>query len=384
MITNAWIWAGLSVTFFVLFLYPYTIYPLILRLLPCKPVQPVSVIDDSDLSATIVFCAHNEERVLPEKIANIRNLKSRFPNLEVLAYSDYSDDRTNELLLRSSDVLTSVFGEHRAGKVHGLKILLSRARGDVIVFTDANVLVDPDGFLKLLRRFRDPTIGCVAGTLIYVEEDPESVSPTAMVGGLYWRLEEHIKRLESRTGSTMGADGALFARRRAGYPDFPGHLADDLTASISVIFDGLRCVSDQGVLAYERSVTASHEEFRRKRRIACQAQDTYAYLYSHIRSMSALDKFKFYSHKVIRWWGGALLLATTVCAAVAGFLAGVPTLTLILLGGGALLTWALGSLNVRIVLNLREILLAIIATNIGIIESKLGRHYQLWSPAKSR
>jgi cellulose synthase/poly-beta-1,6-N-acetylglucosamine synthase-like glycosyltransferase len=331
-----------------------------------------------------VFCAFNEEEALPEKIRNIRALKQYCPNMQVLAYSDCSQDMTNQLLEQADDVLTPVIGTVRVGKLIGMQKLVAMTRQDIIIFTDANVIMEPESVPRILRYFTNPDIGSVAGTLVYRSNDAGSDTPTAAVGGLYWRLEEHIKRLESETGSTMGADGSVFARRRAGYPPLPGDLVDDLGASISVLFDGLRCVSAADVRAYEQSVHMSREEFRRKRRIACGSMSTYRYLLPKLRTLSWIDRFKFLSHKTLRWWGGLFLFFALVFAVLGGWSAGFLLVTIFAIGGAGLVLGLLGPKGIPVLSPVYEILLAVIATSVGVIESLAGRKYQTWTPAKSR
>jgi cellulose synthase/poly-beta-1,6-N-acetylglucosamine synthase-like glycosyltransferase len=336
------------------------------------------------LTAALIFCAYNEEQSLPEKIENIRALKKLHPDLEVLAYSDCSDDRTNELLLEASDVLTPFLGKSRTGKVLGMQKLVSMTKAEIVIFTDANVILEPSSLGRLLQYFTDPTIGSVAGTLHYVSENSSMDTATAKVGGLYWRLEEKLKRLESETGSTMGADGAIFARRRRHYPMLPGHLVDDLATSISVIFNDLRCVSAPDVIAYEQSVAISSEEFSRKRRIACGSINTYWYLLPQLRKMSRLNRFKFFSHKTIRWAGAFFLLASVLCVWIGGSMMGYPMLMTGILLGGSILLWVLGALGAPMFATAYEVLLAIFATGIGIAEALVGNTYQIWTPSKSR
>lgn len=384
MMEPAWLWIVSSIVLALMFLYPYAIYPIILRLLPKKPYVPDVAEAGCEFSVALVFCAHNEADALPKKIDNIRALKRDWPRLQVYAYSDCSSDATNELLCRANDVLTPVIGQTRVGKAAGMRALVAMTDADIVVFTDANVIMDPNSIGRLCRYFQDPDIGTVAGTLVYQLEDDERPSSTAQVGGFYWRLEERIKKLESRTGSTPGADGSLFARRREGYPKVPIHLLDDLTASISVMFHGLRCVSAPDVVAYEQSVSVSSEEFRRKRRIACRAFNTYRYLYPKIKALSPLDRFKFFSHKVMRWWGAAYLSGACVCLLAAGWTAGYPLLTSTIGAAVVSVIWTLGAIGFPIFLTLREVLQAVVATGIGVLESFAGRTYQTWTPAQSR
>src|SRR3546814_19781474 len=91
-----------------------------------------------------------------------------------------------------------------------MKLLAARAKGDVLIFTDANVMLDPDAVDNLLARYADPEIGGVLGSLHYMGDGE---SATASVGSLYWRIEERLKDEESRTGKVLGADGRSEERR---------------------------------------------------------------------------------------------------------------------------------------------------------------------------
>ena len=141
---------------------------------------------------------------------------------------------------------------------------------------DANVVFAPDAVRRLLRPFADPAVGCVCGHLVYTAPDGAAAEgggggATAATGSLYWRLEERIKELESRTGSVMGADGSIFAIRRALHRPPPRDIIDDMYVSLSILCDGHRVVRAGDALAYEATVSRPAEEFRRKIRIACQA-----------------------------------------------------------------------------------------------------------------
>lgn len=370
---------GLSLICFILFLYPFVIYPRLLKLLPEQPLADPQ--QTKPVSFTLVFCAYNEESALPEKLENLRVLKDRYPDLEIFAYSDMSTDRTLEMLQEVPDLLTAVPATERLGKAWGMRQLVSRASGDVIIFTDANVILDPEALDRLAYYFSDPQIGTVAGHLQYINEGD---SETAEVGHQYWSLEERIKALESQTGSTMGADGSIFARRRAHYPQVPPHLLDDLTASISPLFEGLRVISAPDVIGYERLTTDSGDEFRRKRRISCRAFNTHRHLRPKLRKMSALNQFKYVSHKFIRWMspfflGLSFVFGMIWLASVIGF-----WFTVVLLAFGIASGWVAWKRQNSKVQKGVEIVLALIATGHGVLHSLQGKTYQTWTPAVSR
>ena len=370
---------GLAVLCALLFLHPYLVYPLTLRAFRPAPVRPDPAAPLP--SATLLFCAHNEERALPAKLANLRALKQLHPDLEILAYSDASTDATLALLEAEPDLLRVVPSPGRTGKATGMRLMAAQARGDILIFTDANVILDPASLAPLLRYFSDPAVGGVAGSLHYINED---ASTTARVGGLYWRLEEALKRRESAVGSIMGADGSIFAARRALYPDVPAHLLDDMTVSMSVTFRGYRLIHATDVIAYEKNATASGDEFRRKRRIACRSFNTHRYLWPQIRARyGAADLYKYLSHKWLRWLGLVPLLLACGLGFGGLLLAGFPRLALFGAAAAAL-ALLLGRLGAPLFGGLYQILLSVIATFLGILDSLRGKTYQTWAPAASR
>lgn len=361
--------------------HSYLLYPLSLRLLPGRPVSR----SDGSVApptATLLFSAFNEERSLPAKIENLAAIKALHPDLEIIAYSDCSTDRTNALLAARADLLELIVAPQRTGKASGMRLMVERAKGEICIFTDANVLLEPEAVARLLSYFSDPHVGGVCGTLHYINGEGEGA--TARVGGAYWRLEEKIKKLESRSGSVMGADGSIFAMRRSLYPRVPAHLLDDMIASFHVLLAGQRLVSADDVIAFEKSATVLKDELRRKRRIGCRAWLSYRHLAPKMRAgLSILQRYQFLSHKLLRWFGGAALVGFVVAVTMALLLDGRPTMAvgLWIAGGAGLL---LGFLGVRPFAEILAALLSLFAALMGVFDAWRGRTYQIWAPVASR
>ena len=374
--TDLWLGALLLVSL-VAVLWPFLFYPLVLRALPTQPERPVA---GPTPSASLLFCAYNEADAMPEKLANLAMLKRQHPSLELLAFDDGSSDGTGDLIAAQGDLVTLIRGPGRSGKAHGMKQLAARARGDILIFTDANVLLDPEAIDNLLARYADQDIGGVLGSLHYVGQDE---SATASVGSLYWRIEERLKDEESRTGNVLGADGSIFSIRRNLYPDFPDSVLDDLTVSMAVVFAGKRLVKAKDVIARERLVTARKDEYRRKVRIAARAWHTHSHLRPQLRRMAAIDRFKYASRKIIRWFGGLFILTGAV-AAGALVLRISPMLYLI----GALVVGLVIWRGIRArsgpFAALVDVLIAYAATLQGVAKAMTGRTVTIWNPAKSR
>jgi cellulose synthase/poly-beta-1,6-N-acetylglucosamine synthase-like glycosyltransferase len=362
----------------ILLLWPFLFYPLLLRMLSQRPVLRAAEATPPSLS--LLFCAYNEAASLPAKIANLRALKVRHPAIEILAFDDGSVDGTGDLLAAASDILTLVRGPGRSGKAHGMKQLAARAQGDVLIFTDANVLLDEDAIDALLPYYADQDIGGVLGSLHYGGAES---SASASVGALYWRIEEGLKDLECRTGNVMGADGSIFSIRRALYPHFPDSVLDDLTVSMSVVFAGKRLIKARNVIAREMMVAKREDEYRRKVRIAARSWHTHQYLRPQLRRMSARDRFKYGSRKIVRWFG-ALWMGIGVVAAL-GLAWRIAPFAAIALGAAAILFLMIGLTARRGPLAaIIDMGLAYVATLRGIALAMRGQTFTVWTPAKSR
>ncbi|WP_183954218.1 glycosyltransferase [Sphingobium fontiphilum] len=357
--------------------WPFLLYPLILRALPTKGEHPVA---GPTPTASLLFCAYNEGAAMPEKLDNLAMLKGRYPGLEIWAFDDGSSDDTAAQIMARGDLVSLVRGPGRSGKAHGMKQLAARARGDVLIFTDANVLLDGEAVERLLARYADPAVGGVLGSLHYLGDGE---SATAAVGSLYWRIEEMLKDEESRTGNVLGADGSIFSIRRDLYPDFPDTVLDDLTVSMAVVFAGRRLVKAKDVIARERLVAARGDEYRRKVRIAARAWHTHGHLRPQLRRMGALDRFKYASRKMVRWFGALFLLSGGLAAmALAWRIAPWLALALLAAGGGAVLAGVLmrrGPLAAIV-----DIVIAYVATLQGVARAMRGNTFAVWNPAKSR
>lgn len=370
---------GLAIAFGLLFLQPYVFYPMSLLLLPRKPIKQDPA--KSAPSATLVFCAYNEAASVPAKLENLRAIRAVAPDLKFACYVDLSTDNTLELLREHPDLIEVTAAEERTGKAAGMGRLAAAAKTEVMIFTDANVMVEPDSIPRMLGYFQDPEVGCVCGTLIYTNPGE---SATAGTNSAYWRLEELIKKREARTGSTMGADGSIFASRLAYYPEVPTHLLDDFIVSMSVLFAGLRIISVQDVIAYERSAVASEDEFRRKRRIACRAYSSHRYLSPQLARMSLMNRYKYVSHRFLRWYGAATgslcILFSLVFIAQAWN--GLAALALCLLA--AAIFWLSSKTRAPGLSHAYETVRAIYAAGLGVYDAWRGRTYQRWQPIQTR
>lgn len=365
-------------------IHPYVTYPLSLGLmkpLPSGPQQAGSDADPPRRSLAICMCAYNEERVIVAKVESLLRMAAAYGPASIHIFVDAASDRTAELLQPYADRIDLVVSSVRSGKTAGMNLLVERSGGELIACTDANVSAADDAVIRLTAVFDDPTIACASARLAY-ENSEESGSSGA--GAAYWTLEEWVKGLESRTTGLIGVDGALFVIRRAAYRATPPHLIDDLCVSLNVLIDGHRVVSCPDVLVHERSAISWQEEFRRKRRIACQGLNVHRAMWPRLVTLPPAKLYGYISHRLLKSLIPFTVAASALCfwAAIAAVLGAPAALALAAAGIGLVIISALiGVRPARLALNA---LVALVGVGSGILEALiLRRTYTVWTPAAS-
>lgn len=367
----------------ILVIYPYSIYPMGVLLLGRLCGALGRTVDPAEASAPlhidIVLCAYNEESCITDKIENCLALMTRYAIISVHVYSDGSNDRTEEILRQYDNRIDVVISRSRNGKSTGINCLLDRCKGDIVVFTDANVKLDIDSFANIAIHFRDPEIGCIVGKLQYVNHEEGEV---ASVGARYWDFEQELKLIESISGSAVGADGSLFAIRRSLFRKIPADIIDDTFTSLSILCDGWRVIQVRDVVAYERSATQSSEEFNRKIRIACRNFNCHRLLWPRLRQLPVLTKFKYLSHKFLRWFGG-LWFVLGISSGTAFLMAIDKPFAALAVVTGLIVIFFSHRLGLPKIGMVREILLSLIGASLGVYFSMRGTRFQTWTIAAS-
>lgn len=292
-----------------LVVYTYLIYPVVIKLISF--FSPLNSSGYSSHSVSVLISAFNEERVIEERIRNISRQKFDFSLLEVLVGSDGSTDATNELLLKLQQeykwLKVFIYNAQR-GKAIILNDLVDKAQNEILVFTDANTIFNPDAIVKLTGSFCNEAIGGVSGRLIL--ED----LPTSPKKGIkekdYWEYETFIKKSEGRCGILIGANGGIFAIRKKLYLEMPADKAvtDDLFITLSVLSKNQKFIYQYDAVAKEEVAPDIKSEFRRKIRFAATNFQTLALFKNLLFSRNFLLSFAFWSHKVVRWFVPLVLL----------------------------------------------------------------------------
>jgi cellulose synthase/poly-beta-1,6-N-acetylglucosamine synthase-like glycosyltransferase len=305
---------GVAVVGVVAALYAYVGFPAIAALLGVASPRHRAVVDrrGDARKVTVIISAYNEERSLEAKIRNV--LATEYPRerLQVLVVSDASTDRTNEIARSFEDEgVRLIVQPTRRGKSLGLNDAVERARGEVVVFTDANASFTPQTIPTLLRYFADPSVGLVTG---YTQYETGGSGEVARATNLYTSLERAIKVAESRWCCCVGADGAVFAMRRRLFRPLRHDDINDFVIPLDVIAQGSECVFAAGAWCAEPASDSVASEFRRQARITNR---TLRALWRHVGLLNpfryGLFSFFLFSHKIVRF----LVPVLMTCSALA-------------------------------------------------------------------
>lgn len=346
---------------------------------PLEPAGECSV-QGGDRFA-ICLCAYNEASVIADKVEDLLRLREAAgQDLDILIYVDGATDATASILASYGDRIRLVVGSDRRGKTYGMNLLVAQTQASIVMFTDANVQIDPSAIAVLRLYFANPSIGCVCSHLSYVNGNR---SATASVGSAFWSFNEWSKGLETATGAVIGADGSLFAIRRQLHSPVPKGLFDDLFVSLGVLLAGYRVVRAPELRAYETHATTAADEFRRKVRIACECMHVHFELWPELRRLDSWNLYKYIGHRLMRWIGGYFLVVAAVAfAAALAFVVG-PIMVLLI----AVLSLLLFTIGLRAqlapLLKLFNVMLAFAGNGVGAWYAFRGKRAITWEPPPS-
>ena len=250
-----WVCAGLLV-------YTHVGYPIVLVLLARLRRAPGVAATVSSVglpSVSVVVAAYAEQEVIAPRIENLRALDYPAECLEVIVACDGSpDDTAARARAAGADRVLEL---PRGGKIRAQDAGVEHARGELIAFSDANAMWEPDALRCLIAAFADPRVGYACGQVRFVNERGSNQE------GLYWRYEMAIRALESRVRSVTGGNGAIYATRRESYIVVDPIMGHDLSFPFNMVKRGWRAVYVPTARATEKMVPTIEGEFARKRRM---------------------------------------------------------------------------------------------------------------------
>ncbi|HWF50582.1 MAG TPA: glycosyltransferase family 2 protein [Solirubrobacteraceae bacterium] len=216
-------------------------------------------VPDPPPAVSVIVAAYAEETVIAARVANLRALDYPSELLEVIVACDGSVDATAERARAAgADMVLEL---PRGGKIRAQDKAVERASGEVVAFSDANAIWEPDALTRLVAAFANPRVGYVCGDVRFVSENGTNQE------GVYWRYEMALRALESRLRSVTGGNGAIYATRKESYVVVDPIMGHDLSFPFNMVKRGWLAVYEPRARASEKMVPTIEGEFARKRRM---------------------------------------------------------------------------------------------------------------------
>ena len=297
---------------FILF-YIYFGYPILMLLLSNFKKNDIKMNEKYFPYVSLIIAAYNEEAVIKEKIENSLKLDYPKDKLEIIVFSDTSTDRTDEIVKEYEKKRIKLIRiEGRKGKTICQNEVVKLAKGEIIVFSDANSMYEPNAIKKIVRHFFDKKVGCVVGELRYEKNFCKGGANIVKGEDVYWSYDQILKRLESKISSLVAGNGSIYAVRKSIYVDLSSIMCSDFVEPLMIFEKGYKIVYEPEAIARENTAENSQKEFQRRIRIVTQS------VYSLLKNkliLNLLNPLKYgifsiqlLSHKILRWFSGVLLI----------------------------------------------------------------------------
>jgi len=245
-------------------------YPVSLKLIgKCYKSRKLEKDYNHQPTVTVMVVAHNEEKVILEKLNNILERDYPQDKIEILVASDNSTDQTNNIVkefikkhperkIRLYEVKT------RKGKTNAQNEAQKTVTTEYLVMTDANSMLDRNAVKELMAAFTSDDIAYVCGRLSIVNREASDVS-SAEAG--YWDSDLATREIEGRIQTITAGNGALYACRNSEYHDFDPIQCHDAAMPLYYALKGKRAICNHDAVAYEKAGEVIEDEFKRKVRM---------------------------------------------------------------------------------------------------------------------
>ena len=302
-------WLCVATPFYAYLGYPLTL--LVLRRLLHREVKKTPITP----KISLVVPAYNERSNIERKIRNSLELDYPADRFEIVIACDGSRDGTPELAKAlaesegaSGRVRVLDFPVNR-GKILTLNAAVEAVDAEIVVFSDASAILNPDAVNLLIRNFADPKVGAVSGKYTVIKPHEVNIGASE---DFYWKYETFLKTQEAQLSSTLGGHGHLHAIRRELYPFPPaGTINDDYIIHASVIAKGWRAVYEPEAVIREEA----HEMtgFGRRVRIMAGNIQQLREIEPLLRPLRPMPVFFFLCHKGLRLVVPFAMLGTLIC-----------------------------------------------------------------------
>lgn len=294
-------WICAFIVFYTYLGYGILLYIMVrVKRLFAKPEKLVLPPDELLPEVTLFITAYNEQDIVNDKMQNCVELDYPEDKFHIVWVTDGTNDNTNEVL-KAWPQATVHFQPQRQGKTAAMNRGVKLVNTPIIIFTDANTMLNKEAIREIVLAFTDPKVGCVAGEKRIAVQSKDGAA--AGGEGIYWKYESTLKKWDSELYSAVGAAGELFAVRKELFEDMETDtLLDDFILSHRIAMQGYKVAYCSEAYAVEGASADMKEEEKRKVRIAAGGLQSIWRLRPLLNIFKyGILSFQYISHRVLRW-----------------------------------------------------------------------------------
>ena len=299
-------WIGLAILFYCYAGYGLVLFAMekIRGLFSTRPKKQRR--EEAFLPVTLIVTAFDEEEVLKKKIENSLAIDYPSEKLNIIFITDGSADSSPSLVKRYESIRL-MHQPERQGKSAAIKRAMRFVQTPIVIFSDANSMLNKDCIKHMMPHYRSSAVGAVAGEKKIIKNDRSAVSKAE---GLYWQYESFMKKRDAGLYTVTGAAGELYSIRTGLFRQISDEvILDDFVISLQVCLRGCRIAYEPRAFASEVASASLGEEEKRKVRIAAGAYHSLGYLSDCLNIFKyPLLGLQFISRKILRWIVCPLLL----------------------------------------------------------------------------
>jgi len=241
----------------------YFLYPVFLFIIRLFSHSKRKVNDDSCTfpQLSVIVPTYNEVNVINSKLTDLLNMSYPKDRYEIIVVDSASSDGTSEIVRKfEKEGVILLQQEERMGKSSAINFALEKARGEIVVLSDANSKFEVDAFNMLIRKF-DSGVGGVQPRICPCRDNN-------LWDRFFLWLHHVYKTQESNVDSVFFASGKLFAFRKTSFTKIDENsAADDLEIALNMRRRNLRVKYAPDVKVVEKApITPKEVRIQRVRR----------------------------------------------------------------------------------------------------------------------
>lgn len=285
-------WLGLGFVAYTLIGYPTLLW--LISLVRSRHHQRADVLP----SVTVIMVGHNAAATIATKIKNTLAFDYPREQLAIIVGSDGSTDATAEVVRSFAAAGVKLIESPQwIGKHHIQMLAREMACGEILVFTDVSIHVEPNVLKKMVSHFADSSIGCVCSV-----DEMRDARKGKMGESVYVYGEMGLRTLEAKVSSLVSLSGSLFAVRRSLCDRWHPDQSSDFFLALHAVARGLRAIIDPECTARVGVVQSERAELARKIRTIVHGLVVF---FTHLRLLNpfqhGLFAWQLASHKLFRW-----------------------------------------------------------------------------------